>query len=131
SQSGLTMSFKGGMGGGSARVFNSILMDLEGFKIESGRVDTAWFDVDVKDDLAKGKLVAVYRDLDLDKIDKVTRGQSLGDKLASFIASNFKIKSANPDGHHGEPPRVASIYLRRNRQTPLIQYLWYTVRQGL
>lgn len=126
---GLTMSYEGGVGRFEPAVFNTMTVDLEGVRITRGQVDTLWFRVDVKDDVATGRLQARYRDLRLATLDKVTRDRSLGDHLKSFISNTFALRVDNPKPD--EPIMTAFIRVERREDMPLLKFLWHTLRAGV
>ncbi|MEO8450512.1 MAG: hypothetical protein ABI647_12005 [Gemmatimonadota bacterium] len=124
----LTVSYRGGIGAMDAKAFNSMLVDLEGTEVSGGRLDSAAFDLKVVNDVASGKVETLYHDVNLKLLSKRSHDQSLGDVLKTVL-SNTVTNSDNPE--KGKPPRVSSIHVRRDTGTPLIKFLWITLRQGL
>ena len=124
----LNMKYHGSIGRMDGRAFNQMLEELEGYRIRSGRLDSAWFEVDVKDDVATGKLKLLYDNFEIETLDKNTGEQSLGDWFRSLIANKLKLHEDNPAGD--DPPRTAALRLRRG-EFPIFKFIWVTLRGGI
>jgi hypothetical protein len=92
-------------------------------------LDSTWFNVDVNHDLAKGMLQLRYHDLEIETLDKVTKGRSMGNKLGTFFANHFKLKSENPPDEG--PPVATSLWLQRPEQSSFFKFVWQTLKQGV
>jgi hypothetical protein len=125
----LNLSYEGSLGRMDVRALNQLLVDYQGVRIQSGRVDSIWFNVDVRDDKAKGKLQARYHDLEIELVDKQSRDQGLGDMIRSIFA-NWKLRGSNPSDDD-EPVHTASLALSRQPDNSLFRFLWNALRQGL
>jgi hypothetical protein len=120
----------GGLGPADAGLLNPLLTDLEGARITAGTVDSIAWDFTVTDGLAAGRMRAIYRDLAMERLDKVSRTQDLGDAIASFLANLLKLKQSNP-ASAGDPPRVVALAHRRAPHEAFFRFLWVTLRGGL
>ena len=107
-----------------------MLVDLEGIRVTDGTLDTAWFAVDVLDNMARGTLTVRYHDLGLEVLDKVTHERSLGDQLRTFIGAHFVLRAANP-AEPGGMVREGALVRRRRPEIPLAKFIWETLREGL
>lgn len=125
----LNLSYRGRFGPMDAQALNPFLVDLEGVRIRDGRLESADFNVDVRDDTARGELKLLYHDLAIETLDKVSHHRSLSDKLHTFIFNNFKLNTDNPDGD--KPVMVASLIHPRPVETPLFKFIWVTLRDGV
>jgi hypothetical protein len=125
----LRIKYRGKLAAMDARAFNPMLVDLEGIRIDDGDINSVRFEIEVEEDLATGTVAARYQDLSIAVVDKVTRDRSLGDLIKSVVANKFKVREDNPDGD--DPPMVASVRLRRPADTPLIKFIWHTLRAGI
>jgi hypothetical protein len=125
----LNLTYQGSIGHMDARAFNSMLVSYKGYRIRSGELDSVDFQVDVRADTARGSLTLLYHDLEVETLDKSSRGRDLKDVLQTFFFNTFKLKSKNPS--HDEPARVASLWHPRTPQTPLLRFIWQTVRDGV
>jgi hypothetical protein len=126
----LNMTFRGSLSRMDAASFNEILTDLEGVRVLSGRIDTAWFETRVVNDSASGRVHFGYGDLRVSFQDKDTGRRGLLDVIKTFVANAMKLKSANPD-RPGAPARTASVELRRRPEVPIVGFMWHIVRAGL
>jgi len=127
---GLNLSYRGSVSNLVGQRLNATLANLEGIRIRDGRLDSAWFDVRVKDDLATGKLQLLYDDLESETLDKVTHERGLKDKIKTFIANKLTI---NEDNRYGddEPPMVVTLRRQRPPEMTLFEFIWKTLRDGV
>jgi hypothetical protein len=115
----------------NAEPMNELLENLNGIKITSGVVDSTRFDFKVDgDDIARGTVELLYHNLDVQLEDKVTLDQKLVARLKSFINDKAKMHGENPPNENG-PATVATVTRQRTPQTPLIKFLWETLREGI
>jgi hypothetical protein len=126
----LNMAFRGSITAMDASSFNEMLADLEGIKVESGRLDSAWFDVKVVRDNATGQVLVKYHDLKVAFQDKDTGSRGLFNVLKSFVANALKLRGGNPV-RDGREATVAPVQLRRLPEVPLFGFMWYSLRSGL
>jgi hypothetical protein len=125
----LNLAYHVSFGPMKAAALNQFLVDLEGVRIREGQLDSAVLKADVRDDLARGDLLLLYHDLEVETLDKISRGRSLQDKVQTFIFNNFKLRTHNPPDD--KPPVRAAILLRRQPENPLFKFLWLTLRAGV
>ncbi|HEV8599369.1 MAG TPA: DUF748 domain-containing protein [Gemmatimonadales bacterium] len=125
----LNLAYHVSFGRMDARALNRFIVDLEGVRIREGQLDTAIFKIDVRDDLAQGELQLRYHDLEIETLDKVSRGRDLNDAVQSFLFNNFKLQTENPE--NDKPPFSATIRYRRLPETPIFKFIWLTLRDGI
>jgi hypothetical protein len=125
----LNLAYRVSFGRMPAAALNPFLVDLEGVRLREGMLDSADLNVLVRDDLARGNLKLLYHDLEVETLDKVSRGRGLNDKVQTFIFNHFKLQSENPED--GKPALVAAIRYQRAPETPLFKFLWLTLRGGV
>jgi len=126
---GLNLSYRGSIARMPASALNPFLVSLEGVRIRDGLLDSADFQVDVRDDMARGRLLLLYHDLEIETLDKVSRDRDLSDALHTFIFNHFKLRARNP--HEDKPALVAPLAHRRLPETPLFKFIWLTLRDGV
>lgn len=126
----LTMRVRGTVGRMPGPAFNTILVDLEGIRVTSGTLDSAWFDVRVRDEAATGHLTMLYHDLGIELLNKVTHARSIGDRVQSFIGANFRLNRHNPSRDGAEPTTVP-LARARGAEVALTRFIWETVREGV
>ena len=71
-------------------------------RIKSGSAQEATFEIDVTDGQARGRVRAIYRDLEIALLDKQNGNEKgVADRVASFFANVVKIRKANTAGGIG------------------------------
>jgi hypothetical protein len=127
----LNLDFRGTVRDLDATRLNDMTVNLEGLRLPSGHLDSAWFKFRVRDGVANGDMQLLYRHLEAEFVDKVTRKGGLSEWFKSLIANTFVVKGHNRrDGDH--TVRTASIRgFARTPNLPLSKYVWYTLREGL
>lgn len=128
--SDVTLSMTGGLGPTDGRIFNRVLVDLEGIRITEAAVDTIHWAMEIEEGAARGRMLAIYRDLRMERLAKVTRTQSLGDQIASFLGNNFNLTPANPR-REDEPPQSVVLSHRRSPTESFFKVLGVTLRGGV
>jgi hypothetical protein len=113
-----------------ATTFNEILEDLEGVKVDAGRIDTVWFDISVVNSRARGKVHIAYHDLNVGFQNKDTGKRGLFDVIKSFVANAVKVQANNPRSAN-EPAFTAEVDIVRAPNVALFGFLWVGLRQGL
>ena len=127
----LNMTCRGTVSRMNATPLNELLENLNGIKITSGVVDSTRFDFKIDgDDVARGTVEVLYHDLGIQMEDKVTLEQDLMARFKSFVNDKAKMHDRNP-GDDGRLATVASIARERAPQTPLIKFLWESLREGI
>lgn len=126
----LSMTFRGTVARMNTEPLNELLVDLEGIRVTSGVVDSTWFDFKVKEDVARGTMQVLYRDLGIEMLDKVTRDRGLAARLQTFVTDKATLRHANPVDDQ-TPAKIASVHRERTPETPLFKFLWETLREGI
>jgi hypothetical protein len=125
----LNLSYRGKLESMDMRVFNDVLVDLDGTRIESGRIDSISFAVNVRDNAAHGSMMMLYRNLKVEKLNKPGGHREKKKTLLSWLA-NSAIDNENlnkPDS----PAKVAEIHLLRTKSSSIFKFIWQTLRQGV
>lgn len=127
----LNLDYHGSVGDLDARRLNEMTVNLEGMRLTSGHLDSAWFKFRVKDGVANGEMQLLYRDLKAEFVDKVIRESGVSDWIKTFVANNFTLRRDNRrDSDH--PARTVSVRgFVRTPNLPLFKYVWHTLRKGL
>lgn len=125
----LNLSYRVSVGRMNAQALNPFIVDMEGVRIREGQLDSAAWQVDVRDDTARGELHLLYHDLAVETLDKATHHRDLSDVLHTFIFNNFKLNSDNPSGD--KPSLTAPLWHARLAETPLFKFIWLTLRDGV
>lgn len=116
--------YSGNFSGMSGLPFNNALRPAD-IQIESGVVDSAYFNVGINNGEAEGIVGFLYRDLDVEVLS------SDGDKsrLKSLLG-NFVIKNSNPDDP-GDEPEIVVVDASRNEHDSFFFFLWRPVLEGI
>jgi hypothetical protein len=121
----------GRLGSMSAKAFNRFLAVNEAFGFDGGWVKEIEFRHTVSAGLARTTVTPRYRDLSVDPsgegggiIGSATRG------VKEFLAQAFKVRSSNP-GDQAKAPRVARTVRRYYPTSTWLQFLWFSLRDGL
>lgn len=107
-----------------ARVFNSILVPLEGVMIESGYADTLSMHANGHEFLAVGEMNLFYRDLKIRFLPPQGKKNNFGLKLKNFIANTFVVKDDNKAG-------TSIVFFIRNRDRSAINYILKIAMSGV
>lgn len=110
------------------RKLNSFLPSVEGIRITSGTADGATFRFDVRGRAARGDVDPIYRDLDIELIDKKTKKGNWLTGALSFVASWLVVKNDNP---RGEDHEVGKIAYTLPPNAALMETIWFPIRSGL
>jgi hypothetical protein len=127
----LSMTCRGSVSRMSAKPMNELLENLNGIKITSGVVDSTCFDFKIDgDDVARGTVSVLYHNLNIQMEDKVTLDQNLMERFKSFVNDKAKMNESNPPDED-QLATVVTIARERAPQTPLIKFLWESLREGI
>lgn len=126
----LHITYDGTVGRMDGRALNDILVDLKGYRVTEGRLDSARFQFSVEHDVAVGEMEVLYHDLTVDVVDKGTHRPDLSQLLTSAINNRFKLRRDNPPNAKTPP---LSIHVRRQRPqgASFPRLLWSNIRYGV
>ncbi len=124
----LSLSYEGQLGPMDARAFNTAFVDLSGVRIESGEVDSLWFEADVQRGVASGSLQGIYRNLEIEILDQKTREQEFPDRLKTLVANEVVIE---PENTPSDSLRTGTIDHEYEEGKTFLKFLWHSVRSGL
>jgi hypothetical protein len=100
-------------------------------RIKSGSVKEAAFEIDVTTGQARGRVHAVYSNLEIAVLDKQTGTEKgLNNRVASFLANAFKIRSSNAADASGSMKEGEVSYTRRSEEE-FLQFAWFALRAGV
>jgi hypothetical protein len=100
-------------------------------RIKSGSVKEAAFEIDVTAGQARGRVRAIYGNLEIAILDKQTgTAKGLNNRVASFLANVFKIRSSNAPDASGSMKEGEVNYTRRPEEE-FLQFAWFALRTGV
>jgi len=110
---------------------NSLAQNIGGISIKSGYGKTNIQYLSGNDQVAKGNMLFLYKNLKLRlynrKKAKISKG--MGSPFVNFLLNNLIIRSNNPK--FLKPPRKGIIYFERNPRKSFINYLWKSCFSGI
>jgi hypothetical protein len=124
----LALSFEGRLGAMDPRALNETFVPLGGVRIESGEVDSLWFQADVKDGVAEGSVGGVYRNLEVETLDKATGDRGIGHRFKT-VATGLALRSSNlPENGDLE---TGQIQHEHDPTSSFFKFLWQALRDGI
>jgi uncharacterized protein DUF748 len=111
--------------------FNAFLENAEHTRIKSGRAQEAAFEIDVTAGQARGRVRAIYKDLEIAVLDKQTGTEKgLGNRVVSFLTNVLKIRNSNTSDAAGSMKEGEVNYTRRP-DDEFQQFAWFALRSGV
>jgi hypothetical protein len=125
-----SLHYSGTLGAMDLTRLDAFLEIAEHTRIKSGRVQEAAFEIDVTAGQARGRVQAVYANLEFAILDQVTGSEKgLDHRVASFLANELKYRSANPAGAAGEK-KEGKVNFTRRPEDEFQQFAWFALRSG-
>ena len=110
---------------------NAFLEIAEHTRIKSGSAQEAAFDIEVSAGQARGRVRAIYKDLELAVLSKETGSEKgLVNRAASLFENVVKIRNANAPDASGAMKEGAVNYTRRPDEE-FQQFAWFALRTGV
>jgi hypothetical protein len=110
---------------------NAFLEIAEHTRIKSGSAQEAAFEVDVRAGQARGRVRAIYKDLDLALLNKQTgSAKGFNNRVTSFFTNVLKIRNSNAPDASGSMREGVVNYTRRP-EDEFQQFLWFALRTGV
>ncbi len=126
-----SFQYSGSLSEMDLRPINSFIEIAEQTRITAGVLQAATFEINVASGRASGKVRAVYKDLVLAAINKHT-GSEKGffDRIASFMASTFKIRGTNVSDKSGST-KIGKVDYARKPDEFFLEFTWFALRSGV
>ena len=103
----------------------------EHIRIKSGSAQEAAFEIDVTAGQARGRVRAIYKDLEIAVLDKQTGTEKgFDNRVASFLANVLKIRNSNAPDASGSMKEGEVNYTRRP-DDEFQQFAWFALRTGV
>lgn len=106
---------------------NSTFENLVQIRLDTGEIQQLNFQFEADDDHAYGDLLLIYSDLDLRFIDAEDQTESGWDRVRSFIANTFVIRSNNT----ADDPRGGEIDSDRDKEKSIFNFWLRALSTGL
>lgn len=128
--SDFSFSYVGSLSAMDLTRLNAFLEIAGHARIKSGRAREVEFEVKTTSGRARGRVRAIYSDLELAVLDKVTGTEKgLDNRIASFLANELKIRNANTPDASGSIKEGEVSYQRRPEDT-FLGFIWFALRSG-
>ena len=103
----------------------------EHIRIKSGSAQEASFEIEVTDGQARGRVRAIYRDLEMAVLDKQTGTEKgFDNRVASFLMNELKFRNSNAPDATGSMKEGKVNYTRRP-DDEFQQFAWFALRTGV
>ena len=100
-------------------------------RIKSGSVQEAAFEIDVTAGQARGRVRAIYRDLEMAVLDKQSGTEKgFDNRVASFLMNVLKFRNSNAPDASGSMKEGKVNYTRRPNDE-FQQFAWFALRTGV
>ena len=110
---------------------NAFLEIAEHTRIKSGSAQEAAFDIEVSAGQARGRVRAIYKDLEIAVLNKETGSEKgFDNRVASFLANVLKIRNSNAPDASGSMKEGEVNYTRRPDEE-FQQFAWFALRTGV
>ncbi|RZJ75199.1 MAG: hypothetical protein EOO47_20045 [Flavobacterium sp.] len=121
-------NYKGTVGAFNLNALNSISKPLGQIEIESGKVNSASFDIAANSSGANGTVSFYYNDLKIKMLGETDEGKEKKKGLLSFLANTLLIKNDNIPGEKG---RIVKVSHERVPQASFFNLIWKTIFKGM
>lgn len=126
-----SLHYTGSLGAMDMTRINAFLDVVDRIHLNSGRAEKVDFAVDVTAGHARGSLRAIYRDLNISMLDRKSgTKEGFGNRVASFIANEFKFRDTNAP-HTRNPMKEGKIDYQRKPRDTFLQYVWLALQGGV
>jgi len=127
----IPLRYSGSLDGLELSKLNSFLETGERLRIKSGVLETASFDIAITAGRATGSLRAMYKDLTIAVLGKVSGSEKgASNRIASFMTNAVKIRGTNMPDKSGAL-KTGSIKYEQKRFDTFPQLLWFSLRSGI
>jgi hypothetical protein len=110
---------------------DAFLEIAEHTRIKSGSAQEASFEIEVTDGQARGRVRAIYKDLEMAVLDKKNGTEKgLDNRVASFLENVLKIRNSNAPDASGSMKEGVVNYTRRP-DDEFQQFAWFALRTGV
>jgi hypothetical protein len=103
----------------------------EHIRIKSGSAQEAAFEIDVTAGQARGRVRAIYRNLEMAVLDKKTGTEKgFDNRVASFLENVLKIRNSNAPDAAGLM-KEGEVNYTRKPDDEFQQFAWFALRSGV
>ena len=129
--SNLSLHYSGSLSAMDLTRLDPFLDIAEHTRIKSGSAQEAAFEIEVTAGQARGRVRAIYKDLEIAVLGKQTGSEKgLDNRVASFLANLLKIRNANAPDASGSMKQGEVNYTRKPDEE-FQQFAWFALRAGV
>ena len=129
--SNFSLHYSGSLSAMDLTRLNAFLEIAERTRIKSGSAQDAAFEIDVTAGQARGRVRAIYKDLEIAVLNKQTGSEKgLVNRAASFFENIVKIRNANAPDASGAM-KEGEVNYTRQPDEEFQQFLWFALRTGV
>jgi hypothetical protein len=129
--SNFSLHYSGSLSAMDLTRLNAFLEIAEHTRIKSGSTQDAAFEIDVTGGQARGRVRAIYKDLEIAVLNKQTGSEKgLVNRAASFFENIVKIRNANAPDASGAM-KEGEVNYTRQPDEEFQQFLWFALRTGV
>ena len=129
--SNLSLHYSGSLSAMDLTRLDAFLEIAEHARVKSGSAQEASFEIDVTGGHARGRVRAIYKDLEMAVLDKKTGTEKgLDNRVASFLENVLKFRNSNPPDASGLMKEGEVNYTRRP-DDEFQQFAWFALRTGV
>ena len=127
----IPLRYSGSLDGMELAKLNSFLETGERLRIKSGVLETASFDIAITAGHATGSLRAMYKDLTIAVLGKVSGSEKgASNRIASFMTNAVKIRGTNMPDKSGVM-KIGLVKYEQKQFDTVLQLLWFSLRSGI
>jgi len=129
--SDFSLHYSGSLSAMDLTRLDAFLDIAEHLRIKSGSAQEAAFEIEVTAGQARGRVRAIYKDLEIAVLGKQTGTEKgLDNRVASFLANLLKIRNANAPDASGSMKEGEVDYTRKPDEE-FQQFAWFALRAGV
>jgi hypothetical protein len=129
--SDFSLHYSGSLSAMDLTRLGAFLEIAEHIRIKSGTAQEAVFEIDVTAGQARGRVRALYKDLELAVLDKQTGTESgAANRVASFLENVLKLRKANPP-EGSTLVKEGVVNYTRKPDDQFQQFAWFALRSGV
>jgi Domain of Unknown Function (DUF748) len=126
-----SLHYSGSLGAMDLTRLDAFLDIEEHTRIKSGSAQEATFEINVTGGQARGRVRAIYKNLEIAVLDKKTgTEEGFDNRIASFLTNALKIRKSNATIPSGSMKEGEVSYTRRP-EDEFQQFVWFALRTGV
>lgn len=121
---------KGNLGSLDAKDLNELIIPMGPAKIEEGKINSLYFNLEGNDYSMNGNIRFLYDNLKVTILEKDEDTKKLDEKKLKSLVANLVVKNSNPSGKKDEA-RTVNVQNERNTNRSIFHLSWKTLFKGV